>query len=283
MKLAHIINPVIVPESSDLYVAEPVTFESMRIARDLARGKVEVELFSTCYPEDRPLAPEGFSHLRDLDRSVLDVAQFAKPRRLPLLKDILDRLYEATPHADFLIYTNVDIALMPYFYSAVQKLLELSYDALVINRRTISDKYQRIDQLPLMFSELGRKHSGYDCFIFKRSAYSRYRLGDACVGAGGIGKVLVSNMVCHSSKFMLLKEEHLTFHIGDTRVWRNNDQSDYTAHNWAVLRRILKDLEKEKGSFENNSLPASFLRNLEPAPHSSLKGKLKELVRLFRR
>jgi tryptophanase len=36
VKIAHIINPVIVPETSDLFTAQPVTFSTMKTAQELA-------------------------------------------------------------------------------------------------------------------------------------------------------------------------------------------------------------------------------------------------------
>ncbi len=39
MKLAHIINPVAVQGSSDLFIAQPITFETMKVARNFAIKK----------------------------------------------------------------------------------------------------------------------------------------------------------------------------------------------------------------------------------------------------
>ena len=47
--LAHIVNPVVVPATSDLRVAQPVTFESMRVARKMAEGRVHIRQLTTCY------------------------------------------------------------------------------------------------------------------------------------------------------------------------------------------------------------------------------------------
>ncbi len=68
---------------------------------------------------------------------MLDCGRFAVPRKLPLIKDILGRLYDASD-AEYFIYTNVNIGLMPNFYVAVNAIIESGYDAFVINRRTIS-------------------------------------------------------------------------------------------------------------------------------------------------
>jgi len=38
IKIAHMVNPVLVKASSDLHIAQPITFESMRIAQQQAMG-----------------------------------------------------------------------------------------------------------------------------------------------------------------------------------------------------------------------------------------------------
>ena len=35
-------------------------------------------------------------------------------RRLPALRDVLDRAYEAAPQADVIVFTNADIAVFPW-------------------------------------------------------------------------------------------------------------------------------------------------------------------------
>jgi hypothetical protein len=257
-KIAHIINPVLVDESSDLFVAQPVTFESMRIARDFAVGQVEVELFSAQYPEDHPVTPADFHRTPDLERSVLDYGDFQKQRKLPLLKDILDRLYQDTD-AEYLIYTNVDIGLLPHFYLTVDQFIETGHDAFVINRRTISDRHQSVEQIPLMYAEVGKPHRGWDCFIFRRDAYPQYQLGSVCIGASRVGLVLLSSMVAYASSFWEFKNEHLTFHIGDERNWLNKAYADYDKHNTRQLLEALEILENKVGAFGRDTIPGSFL------------------------
>ncbi|MCP5054021.1 MAG: hypothetical protein GY940_43030, partial [bacterium] len=181
--LAHIVNPVKVSETSDLYIAQPITFETMKIAREACSHEINVKQFTCQYPEDRCLVPEGFTATPDLERSVLAVGEFKNPRKLPLIKDILDRLYDNTD-ALYLIYTNVDIGLQPYFYPAVSAIIQQGYDAFVINRRTIPTNYKSLEEIPAMYTEIGEFHKGWDCFIFERSLYPRFQLGTACIGAG---------------------------------------------------------------------------------------------------
>ena len=244
-KVAHIINPVRVDESSDLFTAQPVTFKTMEVARDFARNQVDVGIFSAQYPEDRAMVPEYFQLTPDMERSVLDIATFKKKRKLPLVKDILDRLYEVTD-ADFLIYTNVDIALMPYFYVSVIQIIESGYDAFVINRRTIPKRYERTEQIPNMYSLVGQSHRGYDCFVFPRRLYPFFKLGEGCIGANHIGKILITNLVCLSKNFKLFKNLHLTFHIGNDKAWNNSLFNDYFEHNKKVLGEVLSLFAQEK-------------------------------------
>jgi hypothetical protein len=239
MRFAHVINPVRVTPPSDLFVAQPVTFESMRAAQELARGKVGVTLFAAHYPEDEDHVPELFQKLRPLDRSVLDVHDFPIKKKLPLISDILARLAEAAPQADYFIYTNIDIALMPDFYTGVAALLDQGYDALTITRRTIPKTYTSPAELPRMYAEPGEPHPGYDCFIFRREAHAQYDLGNACIGAHWFGKALELNLICQARGYAALKDLHMTFHIGDDRPWKDDRFKVFTRFNQAEIRSIL--------------------------------------------
>jgi hypothetical protein len=250
--IGHIINPVIVDKSSDLYKAQPITFETMRIARDFALNVVEVRLLTAQYPEDRALVPEWFQPTPDLERSILDIGTFHKRQKLPLLVDILNRLYTAAPDEDYLIYSNVDIALMPHFYLAVHRLVKAECDAFVINRRTISKNFNASENIPLMFSEIGEKHPGHDCFVFKRDIYSRFVLGNVCVGINWVGRVLLWNLICHSQNFREVKESHLTFHLGNDKQWENDVYRDYADHNKREALNVLAELEKQYGPFDES-------------------------------
>jgi len=240
MKLAHIINPVKVTTTSDLYIAQPITFQTMINAKRFAKDfNIEVEQFYTCFVEDLSICPPIFRQTNILEQSILNYSTFNKKRKLPLIKDILDSLYN-TSDADYFIYTNVDISLMPHFYVNIAKILNNGIDSIVINRRTISDIYTSINEIPQMYSEIGTKHPGFDCFIFRRTSYKHFYLGNACIGANSIGKILITNLILNSKKFRLFKNEHLTFHIGDDRSWKINNFKDYDTHNENILINILK-------------------------------------------
>lgn len=281
---AHIINPVIVDKSSDLYIAQPITFETMRVAKGIAKANLNVELLSAQYPEDRSFIPEYFLKTDDIEVSVQDIKTFKNKRKLPLIQDILDRLYEASANVNFLIYTNVDIALMPFFYLSIAELIKQGYDAFVINRRTISKRFNSLNQLNLIYSQVGEKHPGYDCFVFKRDLYSKFRLGKACIGANWIGRILITNLICHAKKFRVFEDLHLTFHIGDDRSWKVPKYKDYDKHNESELHKILLKY-KSRGLYEGKPLVEEFLQHIE-TPNSKIKNfflrnksRLKRVIR----
>lgn len=243
-KIAHIINPVIVAPSSDLFVAQPITFATMKIAAELARGQVEVKFFSAQYPEDRALVPKDFQLTPNLERSVLDFGDFPQKRKLPLLADILDRLYEAA-EAEYFIFTNVDIAVMPHFYTAVNAFIEAGHDAFVINRRTIERQYTEISQIALMYAEIGEPHEGHDCFVFRRAVYPQYRLGTVCTGVWYVGRVLLWNLAGHARKFREYKNKHLTFHLGNDRAFVKDENVAFFMHNRNAALRIRDELQQK--------------------------------------
>jgi len=259
MKLAHIVNPVRVATTSELSIVQPITFETMRRARRYALGEVDVALYVTHYLEDRALAPPHFLHTPDLERSVLDIGRFQQPRKLPLLKDILQRLYEAAADADYLIYTNVDIGVQPHFYVTVHHLIESGYDAFVVNRRTINRGYDQLSEIPLMYASVGRLHRGWDCFIFRRTVFPEYDLDNVCIGAPRCGLALLANLQVHADAFGEFKRLHLTFHLGDDRTWGSSSAADFAAHNTREVVALLRRLEQGHGRFGRRTPPGRFL------------------------
>ncbi len=257
MKFSHIINPFLAQEGTDLHLAQPITFESMRRAKETAKGRVEVELLTTQYPEDRKIIPDYFTILADLERSVLDVSAFTRPQKLPLIGDILRRLYEHS-EAEYLIFTNIDIGLMPDFYLKVKTFLEAGADALIINRRRVGEQYKTPEDLPKIFKDKGLPHPGFDCFVFHRDIFTKMRLGEVCVGVPFIGITLAYHLFAFASNFKLYDKEHLTFHIG-MEIMPRRDQ-EYYWHNRHSFNKIFNDHIKEHLHLEN--LPYSELNGL---------------------
>jgi hypothetical protein len=212
IKLAHIINPVYAPIGSELYTIQPITYESMKRAKDFATES-DIELYAVGYEEDRAVVPSYFALLEDLKRSVLDFGAFIRKKKLPLIADILQKLYDHTDR-EWLIYTNADICLMPQFYDAVASLILQNHDAILINRRRISKQYNDLSQLPLMYAEIGGPHPGYDCFVFHRSLLERFILDHICVGVPFVEVSLLHNIIAYAKTPRYIDDMHLTFHIG---------------------------------------------------------------------
>jgi hypothetical protein len=244
-KLAHIVTPVIVPESSDLFLAQPITLETMRMARRFAEqnGGPRVTLYSAHFAEGASLVPKDFVHTPFLDRSTLDLKEFKIPLQLPLIADILSRLYAAAADADYLIYTNVDIGLLPNFYVTVDRLIERGYDAFTINPRWIPAHYCELADIPIMWAEGDKFRKGWDCFVFRREAFPRFILEDVCLGVVNIGRALILNLVMTARNFAEFTDLHLTFHIGNDGGWKRSAMGDYAAHNLAVVRQLLDSLK----------------------------------------
>lgn len=262
MKIAHIINPVNAPAGSELAAVQPVTLESIRVAREFAQKQVEVELYAVGYPEDQQIVPDYFTWLPPLQRSVLDLGKFSRPKKYPLITDVFSSVATAS-NAEYLMFTNMDIALMPQFYAAVNELLKEGYDALVINRRGISKKYKGVEQLPLMYSDYGMPHPGFDCFIFKRELLDKLILADICAGVSFSETALVHNFIAFADKFKLIDDLHLTFHIG-TEVMPPLDPEYYnhnrTQYEQKIYPQIKARLDIRKFPYAEFSLPTRLLK-----------------------
>ncbi|WP_410004669.1 hypothetical protein [Aequorivita nionensis] len=253
IKLTHIINPVNVSEASDLFVAQPVTFESMRRAKQFAASEIEVSLITTQYPEDHSVIPEFFTKTKDLDRSVLDFGTFDKKRKLPLLQDILDRAVDYNTEADYIVYTNVDIAVQPHFYSFINQKIKDGHDAFVINRRTISKQYT-LKTLADAYADYGEAHPGFDCFVFKLKLHKQLSLNNVAIGVSKVGITLLANLIAFTDNLFFFKKEHLTFHIGEDKVWLNKNLNDYYLHNCNEAFKVYKHLINKKPEIINNAI-----------------------------
>ncbi len=237
MKIGHIINPVNIGESSDLYLAQPVTFESMLRAKNYSKFSADITQYIIGYEEDVTIFPEKFSPLPLLTKSVMDFGSFKKSRKLPLIKDILFSLNQETD-LDYIIYTNVDIAVMPYFYDYIIDKIKTGSDSLIINRRVIKET----ENLNFMFAEVGDAHPGYDCFVFKKEQLPNFILGSVCIGANWIGRAMIANLLVHSKKLEIITDAHLTFHIGEDGAWLIENFSEFDHHNKAEVYTIINRL-----------------------------------------
>lgn len=261
MKFLHLVNPVKVAKSHELYSAQPITFESMKRAKEFAENEtIEIVLATTQFLEDKEIIPNLFVQLSDLTRSVNDINPLLNTRKLPLLKDILDKSKEVK-NVDYIIYTNVDIGLMPYFYNAVGRYIEKGHDAIIINKRRLTSKFQNVSELPEIYANLGRSHPGFDCFVFKADLLEKLMLDDICIGVPFSGVSLLHNIVTLSTNSITLTDSHLTFHIGMNVLSFRKDE--YYEHNRKVYFTNIHP--KLKGQFNLKKFPYAKERRLTRA------------------
>ncbi|MCU0285058.1 MAG: hypothetical protein MUF15_01545 [Acidobacteria bacterium] len=280
LSIAHIINPVNAHNPSDLVIAQPITFETIKAAKEFAND-IDVNLYAIQDRYETPIhLPGEFINVPGLKRTISSVKKFKQKRKLPLIKDILDALYKYS-NAEYMIYTNVDIALQPYFYQAVSRLIQKGYDAFIINRRTIPGTFKTIAEIPQMLAEIGEKHQGWDCFVFHRSLYSKFKLRKTIIGAGWFGRVMITNMTCFAKQFEILEDLHLTFHIGNEKAWKDPLWDDYTEHNKNECRRILRKLDRKYGPFDRSKLPGRFFSQLELKDQKPFREKVSGLPKAF--
>ncbi|HEX9876355.1 MAG TPA: hypothetical protein VGC50_06865 [Gammaproteobacteria bacterium] len=250
-RFVHVVNPFRSSEGPSNDRVQAVSYESMRRARDFS-PEIPVQLAAVVAPEHRDCVPEGFALAGILERNVTDVATFAHPTPLPLVFDILESgcaharaLADGkgeNPETVYVVFTNVDIGLMPHFYAVVADIVSRGYETLTIFRRTIPPIDPDPARLASMYAEYGATHDGFDCFVFPLSQFDRYVRSDACIGRGFVMRSLLYNMVANAGQMAIVRKAHLTFHLGDDKGWKNPKFEDHNRFNVEQAKGVLVSL-----------------------------------------
>ncbi len=258
-RIVHLVNPFRSPGGDCDDRTQALTYETMRRAKDFS-SDVPVHLTAVVSEAEEDCLPEAFDLAGTLNRTIDQITDLEHPRPLPLLFDILELGYRqaaelARQHGDapedvFLIYTNADICPMPHFYSSVADLVAKGFDAITINRRTIPAHPREIGSLAKMYAEFGQTHSGYDCFVFPLSSFGRFVRSEAFIGGDFVARSLLYNMIANSKTMLMLRQAHLTFHIGDEREWSDPKFSDYRKFNVKQAIAVLTSLAKRNPETE---------------------------------
>lgn len=241
MKIAHLINVTEITEEKKnrlLHIAQPLTLKSMSEAAKNAIGSVNVELLVLKHKSENVEVSHEFKWAVDLDRYAWETSDALKSLSyhlpLPLLRDILWRFYEASD-ADYFIFTNLDIGLMPLFYTHIKSLIDEGFDAIYINRRDLPLVHQGViineNSYKLACDLDGSMHPGLDCFIFKRNIIPQLNMGNVFVGYPPVGQVLKTQIDLYSKKTKWITEEKLTFHVGSDRYWNKEKKDPYHEEN----------------------------------------------------
>lgn len=220
INVSHIINPIYDLDKPPLQYIQAVTFKSIQNALKFystSEKDIEFIICSTQYPEDHASIPPFIQKLSNLEQSVLDVNETLIGKKLPLIKDILNIGIQET-EADYLIYSNIDIALQPHFYDFVAHKINKGHDAIVINRRRIPFKVKPAEEasqhLINYYGTIGRSHPGFDCFIIKKSVLEQFILDNICIGISFLETALIHNIAAFSKNPLYVLDQHLTFHLG---------------------------------------------------------------------
>ncbi len=246
MKLAHIINVTEINESkkaSYLHIAQPLTLRSMVIAKKMAKNVIDVDLLAVKHKSEKVSVPVEFEWAPDIDKYAWEYLDALKDeashKPLPRLKDIVSSLYSSSD-AEYFIYTNLDIGLYPHFYIKVKSMIAKGYDAFCINRRSLPKEHEGLllneSKIEFIFTMEGIKHPGIDCFVFKKELVPLLNLGNVYIGYPPVGQVLKTQIEVNSKSFTWIKDERLTFHIGDDSPWKSG--GIYTKENIYQAREI---------------------------------------------
>lgn len=246
IEFVHVVNPLNIPSR---IAEQEAAFDSLKRASVLAMNSpirsCKVSFVAAAYMEDCEFAKVHFDHIARLEKSSSDIFSFAVPRKLPLLFDVIMTAQADGVPATHVIYTNSDICLSAGFYEAIATLLDLGFEAITVNRRDIPANADQGKLLPLMECLIGRKHPGFDCFIFPRHWLDDLVKTDAVIGMPGVARSLLYNLVAHAQRMLLLNDVSLTFHVGSDAAWRAPQYADYRDFNYAQARRIYPALVGE--------------------------------------
>ena len=228
IKIAHVINPFncLPNNQSYLYYAQPITFQSMYESQKFASSfGINVELYAINYKEDDEIVPPFFKKLPNLKKSTKSIfPDISENRKLPILDEILNITKQHTK-ADYIIFSNSDIALQKHFYVQIYNFITKDkLNSIVINRRDNLPKFKNgfrltKDNLNLLYKEKGEPHKGKDCFIIHKKLIEKINLGNLFIGYPPWGYTLHTILKKLDTKNKIFKNLYLTFHIGNDKKW----------------------------------------------------------------
>ena len=227
----------------DMERAMGVTVFSMQRAKAYAAEQgVRVKLMRARQDVEEHALPQAFVEAQFLNRSHRDhVSQIfgrhwnVNTPRLPFLSDILWRAFEEST-ADYVVYHNLDISLMPDFYVKVNALLNTGMDALQLTRIGVEFPgaahgfFNVTDMAGIyeMRDDRLEAHPGADMFIFPRHWVPFLDIGDTHVGCAPIGTILWDELI-RLSRTCAVKVvgrpcSKFTFHLNGDRLTHNRDR-----------------------------------------------------------
>jgi hypothetical protein len=255
LRFRHIVHAYDDRELPANTAVQAITFRTMRDAIAYAGPELPVTAVAVTYPDDAHLVPDGIERAPPLCRHAADVADFKIRRPLPLLFDILGNgLVDASGASapgggDYIVHTNSDIHLQPYFYKVLAELIGQGWDAITVNRRTVGADPEQRDFSTLFMADAGADHPGFDCFVFPAHWFAGFAQSRSCCGASYVMRGLLYNLVARASRMLMLSNAHMTFHLGDDRKWEAAAYGEYEDFNLAEARNVLRAYAGDSEAF----------------------------------
>lgn len=159
-------------------------------------------------------------------------------------------LHKDLPQADLVVFTNADILVSPAFYQRVNEMLAAGHLAGSINRRTV-EGVQVTDQDALTATVTAPKtnpHPGSDCFFFSGKLIQSLDFGEIVLGVPPVGRAILSFLAAAEPTCRIFPDEHVTFHIGDEKIWKSSrDLQALARRNTLAWLRLWPGLIEEFG------------------------------------
>ena len=193
-----------------------IALKSLTFAIPNAPESWEIEVLSigSC-PEWLSVLPQAFS-ANPQDKLVLN-REGVRPKLSTFLHGEL-------PIADLVVFSNADIIFAPGFYREIAHKIDCGYLAGSVNRRTVMNV--SLDDPNAVTATINAEetlpHPGSDCFFFPGALLPRLDFGGILLGVPPVGRAILSYLAMAEPSFRVFQEEHVTFHIGDARVWQSS-------------------------------------------------------------
>ena len=249
IKIAHVINPfkANINDESYLYYAQPITFRTMfKAKKSAAKRDISVNLYAANFKEDNDIVPCYFNKLSNLKNSTKNLfSSVSRKKKLPIIQEIFDLILKESD-ADYIVFTNADIAVQKKFYVFIHNLIQKNHKTIIINRRDNIPKFKNnvrlgIKHLKELYNEKGDSHQGIDCFIMKRDVLKKVYMDKMFLGYPPWGSVLYDLLRKIDPKVLWLRyntDPYMTFHLGKDRSWQKQKNSKIRKLNFKLSKNV---------------------------------------------
>jgi hypothetical protein len=193
-----------------------------------------------------------------LTRSLHDVTDVRPCKKLPLIGEIYAVAARLSPlsagggaggaggGAHTVVYTNMDIGVVPGFYEVVGRLAR-ACPGFGLCRRTIPADMLNLSDVGLMGSLVGTPYGGIDAFVCPRAALEGLDLKSVVIGLPTIEYAVMAAIDAHCARAGLarakeLTEHHLLFHHGEERAWGGRENEALRRFNEEQTRQAVEAL-----------------------------------------